>query len=94
MTDKDLEKRIYELSEQVASGFATTSSQLESMSNSIKKLEHHIDGNGSEGIRIQVDRLREANDRRQKREWWFAGILGSMFVVLIGVIAKWLMQGG
>lgn len=82
------EERIVELSEQVASGFATSNQKLDAMTEKISRLETVIDGNGHDGIRIEVDRLKAAERRRTKREWVFAGALLSLAVTVVGFILK------
>lgn len=60
-------------------------SKIEDMAGDLKDIKHAINGNGTPGIKVRLDRLEQA---AESRRWQFKALFGGVLTL----IGKWIYE--
>jgi len=90
MTEND--KSLNELRLEMREQFSKLNSQVEVLQLSVEKIDHHIEGNGKPGIRIELDRLKQRHVNSQRINNFVLTAISSIVVGLCIIVVKFLLD--
>lgn len=90
MTEND--KSLHELKLEMREQFSKLNSQVEVLQLCVEKIDHHIEGNGKPGIRIELDRLKQIQVRYARMNNFVVTAVSGVVVGLCVVIIKYFLD--